>query len=48
LVALAGRVLDRWGGTPVFMAAAGGMLVIILWFPVAAYGQERLTTKPGV
>ena len=31
-VALAGWVLDRWGGTPVFLAAAGGMLVIILWF----------------
>ena len=31
-VALAGWVLDRWGGTPVFLAAAGGMLVIVLWF----------------
>jgi hypothetical protein len=31
-VALAGRALDRWGGTPVLLAAAGGMLVIVLWF----------------
>jgi predicted MFS family arabinose efflux permease len=31
-VALAGWALDRWGGTPVFLVAGGGMLVIILWF----------------
>jgi predicted MFS family arabinose efflux permease len=31
-VALAGAMLDRWGGTPVFLAAAAGMLAIILRF----------------
>jgi hypothetical protein len=31
-VALAGLLLDRWGGAPVFLAAAAGMLAIILWF----------------
>jgi MFS transporter, YNFM family, putative membrane transport protein len=33
-VALAGLLLDRWGGAPVFLAAAAGMLAIILWFRV--------------
>jgi predicted MFS family arabinose efflux permease len=31
-VALAGAVLDRWGGTTVFLAAAGGLLVVMVWF----------------
>ena len=31
-VALAGAVLDRWGGTTVFLTAAAGLLVIIAWF----------------
>ena len=31
-VALAGAVLDRWGGTPVFLGAAAGLLGTILWF----------------
>lgn len=31
-VALGGRMLDRWGGVPLFVTAAAGMLVTILWF----------------
>jgi predicted MFS family arabinose efflux permease len=31
-VALAGAVIDRWGGAPVFLGAAAGLLVTILWF----------------
>jgi predicted MFS family arabinose efflux permease len=31
-VALAGRMLDHWGGAPIFLVAAAGMLAIILWF----------------
>ena len=31
-VALAGAVLDRWGGTTLFLAAAGGLLVVMVWF----------------
>jgi predicted MFS family arabinose efflux permease len=31
-VALAGLVIDRWGGAPIFLGAAVGMLAIIHWF----------------
>ena len=31
-VALAGAVLDRWGGTPLFLGAAAGLLGTVLWF----------------
>jgi predicted MFS family arabinose efflux permease len=31
-VAFAGFVVDRWGGAPVFLIAAAGLLIIILWF----------------
>jgi MFS transporter, YNFM family, putative membrane transport protein len=31
-VALAGAVLDRWGGTTLFLAAAGGLLVVMVRF----------------
>jgi YNFM family putative membrane transporter len=30
--AFAGFVVDRWGGAPVFLIAAAGLLAIILWF----------------
>jgi predicted MFS family arabinose efflux permease len=31
-VAFAGFIVDRWGGAPVFLIAAAGLLAIILWF----------------
>jgi YNFM family putative membrane transporter len=31
-VAFAGFIVDRWGGAPVFLIAATGLLAIILWF----------------
>jgi predicted MFS family arabinose efflux permease len=40
-VALAGWVLDRWGGAPVFLAAAVGMLAVILSFRVHLLRRNR-------
>ena len=40
-VALAGWMLDRWGGEPVFLGAAAGMLAVILWF------RLQLLRRPG-
>jgi predicted MFS family arabinose efflux permease len=40
-VALAGPVFDRWGGAPVFLAAAAGLLVLILWFRVQFARRPR-------
>jgi MFS transporter, YNFM family, putative membrane transport protein len=40
-VALAGPVFDRWGGAPVFLAAAVGLLVLILWFRVQFARRPR-------
>ncbi len=40
-VALAGAVFDRWGGVPVFLGAAVGLLVVILWFRLQFQRRPR-------
>ncbi len=40
-VALAGAVFDRWGGVPVFLGAAAGLLVVILWFRLQFMRRPR-------
>ena len=40
-VALAGVVFDRWGGAPVFVGAAAGLLVVILWFRMQFLRRPR-------
>jgi MFS transporter, YNFM family, putative membrane transport protein len=39
--ALAGAVFDRWGGAPVFVGAAFGLLAVILWFRVQYLRRPR-------
>ena len=40
-VALAGAVFDGWGGVPVFLGAAIGLLAVILWFRVQFARRPR-------
>lgn len=39
--ALAGAVFDRWGGVPMFLGAAIGLLAVILWFRVQFMRRPR-------
>ena len=39
-VALAGMMIDRWGGAPVFLTAGTGMLSLILWFRIQLMGRK--------
>jgi predicted MFS family arabinose efflux permease len=40
-VALAGAVFDRWGGAPIFLGAAAGLLAVILWFRMQFVRRPR-------
>ena len=40
-VALAGWMLDRWGGAPVFIGTALGLLAVVLWFRMQLLRRNR-------
>ena len=40
-VALAGWMLDRWGGTPIFVGTALGLLAVIVWFRMQLLRRNR-------
>jgi YNFM family putative membrane transporter len=40
-VALAGWILDRWGGTPIFIGTAIGLLAVVLWFRMQLLRRNR-------
>jgi predicted MFS family arabinose efflux permease len=40
-VALGGAVLDRWGGTSVFLGAAAGLFALIVWFRLQFMRRPR-------